>query len=407
MLHVPVEYAKALEEVLRKIGLPSLDLSENALRTKEGKRWVERVARSVSEISRGLTRDRDTFIAGRYLSDKDLHEAYLAYFTTTNLLKPWPTLRELAWSGFFRGRTQLRHLDIGTGTGAAIWSLATYLKHEHPGVLRLNSIATDLLKQNIETVRRFAENIGPKLNPLQLNISTDLWTLPSALPPAWEKFDVITMMNVLNEVSEDSDATIIQSIESLLAEGGAVIMIEPSAKEPSRRALRFRDRMVAEGYHVYSPCTKNGGCPALLEEDNWCHTAFDWERPAFIRAIDDVTGNLRLTLKSTYAVFLREDANLSDVLQGHRDFLSAGRVVSELFNEKGRARSYICNERGRREYLWNKRDKTGENREMLELKRYDLVQIQGVEVRATDVKVGQEARIHKLVGPDGCGYVDK
>jgi hypothetical protein len=119
-----------------------------------------------------------------------------------------------------------------------------------------------------------------------------------------------------------------------------------------------------------------------------------------------MTGNLRLTLKSTYAVFLRQDLNVSDLVPGGRDFFTAGRVVSELFREKGRARAYVCNERGRREYLLNKRDKSRDNTAFFELERYDLVQIQGAEEREADVRVGPEAAVHRIVGADGCEYVD-
>jgi ribosomal protein RSM22 (predicted rRNA methylase) len=400
MLHVPVEYVKALQEVLGQ------DLSENALRTPAGKRWIQRSARSVSELSHGLTKDRAAFLSERYLDRPDERDAYLAYFTTTNLLKLWPPIRELARSGFFERRDTLTHLDLGTGPGAAIWSLATFLASEYPDV-RLRTTALDNVQGNLDTVTRFSKSLKRQLSPEALDVTTHRRQLPKLDLPASETFDLITLMNVVNELPEDADTSLISALRERLTEQGAAIMIEPSAKEPSRRALRFRDRMVEHGFTVYSPCTRTGGCPALLDDDDWCHTAFEWERPDFIRAIDDLTGNLRLTLKSTYAVFVRQDLNLSDLLQGYRDYTAAGRVVSDLFKEKGRARSFVCNQRGRKEYLWMKRDKTVENREMLELKRYDLVQIEGVEERKSDVRVGSEAGIHRFVGPDGCGYVDK
>jgi ribosomal protein RSM22 (predicted rRNA methylase) len=400
MLHVPVEYVKALQEVLGQ------ELSENALRTSAGKKWLSRIAASVSELSQGLTKARTAFLSERYLERPGEREAYLAYFTTTNLLKLWPPLRELARCGFFAHRERLDHLDLGTGTGAAIWSLATWLATEHPG-LALHTTAADHVQANLDVTARFAKMLKQHLPSITMDVTTTRSQLPKLDLRASAAFDLITLMNVVNELPEEQDAQLIAALEKLLSENGTVIMIEPSAREPSRRALRFRDRMVEEGFHVYSPCTRSGGCPALGNDGDWCHTAFDWERPAFIRLIDDLTGNLRLTLKSTYAVFTRSEVNLSDVLLGQRDFFAAGRVVSDLFKEKGRARAFICNERGRREYLWMKRDRTVANREMLELQRYDLVQIQGVEERESDVRVGVEAGIHRIVGADGCGYVDK
>lgn len=379
------------------------------MRTPAAKKWLTRVAGSVAELSEGLTKDRAAFLAERYLERREEREAYLAYFTTTNLLKLWPPLRELARSGFFARHAAdaapIRHLDLGAGTGAAVWSLATFLR-EHDGI-SLSTVAVDHVQANLDVVSRFAKSLKHLLPNFALDVRTEYSRLPKLDLEPSATYDLITMMNVVNELPEESDTLLISTLLKLLSERGVAIMIEPSAKEPSRRALRFRDRMVAAGFYVFSPCTRTGGCPALEREDDWCHTAVDWLRPEFIRMIDDLTGNLRLTLKSTYSVFVRQDMNLSDAILGHRDFWESGRVVSELFKEKGRARAYICNERGRKEYLWMKRDKSVANREMLQLERYDLVQIEGVEERQSDVLVGQQAGIHRIVGPDGCGYVDK
>ncbi len=244
-------------------------------------------------------------------------------------------------------------------------------------------------------------------------------------------------MNVLNEVDEAHDANIIAMLGSRLAAGGAIVMIEPASREESRRALRFRDRMVEAGFHVYAPCCRTGGCPALEDEDNWCHTEIAWERPEFIKAIDDEVGTLRLSLKSTYAVFFREDVNVVDFSNesardrrsfdsvnflppgrkeiysaqddnsGGARFLKTGRVVSERFDEKGRVRMFICNERGRNEYVMNKRDKSAGNRDALKAERYDLVQIEGVEERQHDVKIGMDGVFHTLINAEGCEIVDK
>jgi ribosomal protein RSM22 (predicted rRNA methylase) len=221
-----------------------------------------------------------------------------------------------------------------------------------------------------------------------------------------EKYDLITMMNVLNEVDESVDTMLIDTLRALLADGGAVIMIEPSTREQSRRALRFRDRLVENGMHIYAPCTRKGNCPALVEEDDWCHTEVRWQRPNFIKAIDDLAGTLRLSLKSTYAVALSEDRNLADVKLGCRDFLTAGRIVSEVADEKGRVRMTICNDRGKPEYVLNKRDKSETNATVRSAKRYDLVTIEAIEIREHDVKIGGETVFNIESGPDGCGYVD-
>src|SRR5258708_7741986 len=103
-LVVPDAYIAALEEVLK------MNLGSDHLRERETKQRIERLAVKVAELSEGLTRDRANFFATKYLKDAGLREAYLAYYTTTNLLKIWPPLRELAIGGFF-DRPAMKVLD--------------------------------------------------------------------------------------------------------------------------------------------------------------------------------------------------------------------------------------------------------------------------------------------------------
>ncbi|MDP4199780.1 MAG: small ribosomal subunit Rsm22 family protein [Bacteroidota bacterium] len=398
MLQLPREYTVALEEVL------GLRLIDDRPASKETRTKLARIARDVIQLSEGLTKSREEFVRSEYLRDEDQQQAYFLYYTTTNLLKLWPPLRELARSGFFANRSELHHLDLGTGTGAAIWGLATYLEREQPAISTLHADARDKLARNLRTVGQFASNLKMSLD---LRVSTSQIDLTAlAIAKDDRTFDLISLMNVLGEIDEMQDAEIIAFIDRSLAEHGAAIMIEPASREVSRRALRFRDRMVAAGFHVFSPCCRSGDCPALEDENNWCHTEIPWKRPGFIQTIDDVAGTLRLSLKATYAVFLREDVNLSDSFQAHRDLSSVGRVVSERFDEKGRHRGFICNELGRWEYVMNKRDKSTTNRPVTKLERYDLVQISGVEVREHDVKIGHESEVRVISNAECSGSVD-
>ena len=405
MLTLPSSYQHALETVLRQ------KLDESSLRSASGKRFIEQVAAGVAKISGGLTRDREAFIAGRYLKDKGLRDAYLAYYTTTNLLKLWPPMRELAQSGFFGGRDTLRHLDIGSGTGAAVWGMASYLDAEQPGVKAHDVLATDLLGENLRIIEKLHTPFAYALQGLACSAETEVLDTASRFPASIRErtFDIITLMNVVNEVVESKDIELLENLKRSLSPDGAIVMIEPATRAESRRALRFRDRAVSEsGLFVYAPCCKHGDCPALLHEGDWCHTDVGWQRPPFIEMIDALTGNLRLSLKSTYAIFRKEDKNLVEhTSHGVRDFMNVGRVVTDRFDEKGRTRFEICNVRGRKEYVRNRRDRTAANGEVAAIELYDLVSAAPVEEREHDVKLTGETVLHILSRADGCGYVDK
>lgn len=407
MLELPQKYIHALEEVL------SIKLSENALIKKGPNRQkLERIARSVTDLSQGLTKDHSAFTVSRYLSDRDMRTAYLLYYMSTNLLKLWPPLRELEAGGFFAGRRSIKHLDIGSGTGTAVWSALLFVEEYLKEVEAVEFYLTDLVEQNLTSAREFFRHLQPwpfrvlpdysGIDAKKITRGTKEFDELQAKGP----FDIITLMNVVNELDTEGEAERIDTLLSLLKEDGSIIMIEPSAKEQSRRALQFRDALVERGAFVYSPCTRTGGCPALQHTDDWCHTEVAWDRPAFIAFIDDLAGTLRLSLKSTYGVFLKRDQNLSDHFLAKRDFYNSGRIVSDIFREKGRSRGFICNEYGRWEYVQNKRDRGEGNKRFADAERYDLVAMNGIEQREHDRKVGEGATFHTLMSSEGARAVD-
>lgn len=401
-LIVPDDYITSLEEVL---GTP---LGKDALHTPATKRMLAEAAKTVQQISEGLTQDRASFVKSKYLKKHDQRRAYLLYYVTTNFLKLWPPLRELAQSGFF-DRNEIAHLDLGSGPGTAAFGLWSYLDSIQSST-KCSSLLTDSLDENLKeaekALRPFAKRVSNATT-----LATTTWDIRNTtIPDAVEKgapYDIITLMNVVNELPEEMDDALIDRLLSLVKDDGAIIMIEPSTREVSRRSLRFRDRSVAKGAFVYAPCTKYGGCPALIDADDWCHTEVRWERPPFIKYIDDIAGTLRLSLKYTYAVFLKQDKHLSDRHQPARNFSTTGRIVSEVFLEKGRTRLILCNQEGRREHVMNTRDKTGENREILKAERYDLVVTRNLEVREHDVKVTEGSVFNIKSDSAGASDVDK
>lgn len=386
-LQIRDEYTSALEQRL------GFDLHPANLATRNGKAYIAKKAEIVSQINEGLTKKRADFFASEYLRNKEIREGYLLYYMTTNLLKIIPPLRELAQSKFLEQTTALRILDLGTGTGAAVWGLLSYLQEEKKNI-PVEITLTDSLEENLSEAEKFSKffisSIG-HIGPLPSFQKFDLRN-PKQLPEKIKgsaPFHLITMMNVLNELDESNDMMLFEMIMSLLDEHGAVIMIEPATRTESRRLLRFRDLAVRNGATIYTPCTRQEGCPALIKEDDWCHTEMKWERPPFIKAIDDIAGTLRLSLKSTYMILRKDGVTLSNALASMDKLY---RIVSERFDEKGRVRSVLCGENGRYEHVMNKRDLSESNGDFQNLERYDLVKLSGSEVREHDIRLPKEAQ---------------
>jgi len=385
-LQISDEYIAALSQRL------GFDLSPQNLVTRNGNAYIAEKAALVSQISEGLTKSRNSFLASEYLKDKKIREAYLLYYMTTNMLKVIQPLRELALFDFFE-RESLKVLDLGTGTGAAVWGLLSYLREVRKSTL-LDITLSDSLDKNLGEAQNFSKflispishlgHIG-LIRPILSFQKFDLQKLNeiSSKIKKGAPYQLITMMNVLNELDEGNDRALLEMLTSLLDEHGAIIMIEPATRLESRRLLRFRDIATANGTTVFSPCTRQVGCPALTQEDNWCHNELDWERPAFIKAIDDITGNLRLSLKSTFIILRKDGVTLSDSLKEKNLY----RVVSKRFDEKGRIRAFLCGENGRREYVLNKRDLTYSNKDFKDVERYDVVKVAGEEIREHDNRI--------------------
>jgi ribosomal protein RSM22 (predicted rRNA methylase) len=225
-LIVPDEYIATLEEVL------SVALGKDAVHSRATKQKLQDIARSVQTISEGLTQDRDAFVRSKYLKKQDQRKAYLLYYVTTNFLKLWPPLRELAQSGFFERKT-VNHLDLGSGPGTAAFGLWSYLHQEQSGVA-CTSFLTDSLTENLSEAERSLRPFASKLST-DLKLTTALWdlrqasTIPSVVKSSGP-YDLITMMNVVNELEEVGDAQLIDSLRSVLGPTGAIIMIEPATR---------------------------------------------------------------------------------------------------------------------------------------------------------------------------------
>ena len=230
ILEVSELYTKSLEEVL------DIKLDRDSVKTRLVRSRLSKAAESVKQISEGLTCERSTFLSAQYLNDPDIRSAYLLYYTTTNFLKVIPPLRELERSDFFK-REAISVLDLGSGSGAALWGLLSYLEEEHAAPITVSAIAADVVSDNLKDIRRFYKSLAPKLTTVQSTLETmrlDLATLDRKTF-ADKKFDLIVLMNTLNELSVETEAKLFSLLPDILTENGVVLLVEPATRNESRR----------------------------------------------------------------------------------------------------------------------------------------------------------------------------
>jgi ribosomal protein RSM22 (predicted rRNA methylase) len=322
-----------------------------------GKRVPHQLSQDVLELSRRFTRERQR-PASSYMDNPQLRAAYLAYFFPVNLAKVQELLDELSpahhW-GHRNAVTSVLELGCGPGTGIIAvldWAVSRALLEES----RLECVAVDQSQQALKICRglwdHYTASFPPqpcRLQPVHGDLRRD-WTGALRQVSGAAPYDVIIMQNVLSELFVglpdriERRAGVVAAALDLLSDKGTVMLIEPALRDSSRELHQVRDRLLEKpGCTVYSPCLHECPCPALINEDDWCHEERGWSPPAWIQAIDQEVGFIKDALKFSY-VLLRKDGQTL-VERGPRLY----RVVSELRVMKGEKRAWLCHEGGRPE----------------------------------------------------------
>jgi len=376
-------------------------------------RQLKRVAEIVSSMSEYFTRKnlRKEFVFYDYLSNSEVQLGYLIYFTTTNLLKVHVPLNEISYSGFFKGRSKLEILDIGTGLGTVVMGTIIWMyeniKYFKNAEVRF--VALDKVEQNI---RKFQENLDVFLSEIQnyyqrtikITVEPAIFDIEHAFEMFHKRFDLITVANTLNEIPYEKRNKLLRLINAGIKDDGFVILIEPALMLTSRDLLDFRDKLIRQGFYIYSPCLRNLNCPALETEKDWCHTEVEWKRPEFIRQIDIFSGNYRRTLKFSYIVAGKRDVNLIDFVVGERNFKDYFRVVSQLIVEKGKKHCYLCNELGRLHCVKLDRVNSRENETFDEIERYDIITMRNFENNDGGIKITPDTEVKRIFSNEGKSY---
>jgi ribosomal protein RSM22 (predicted rRNA methylase) len=347
---------------------------------------LKRTADAVRKLSAHLndvqTRQDQRTVA--YLADPALRTAYTLYYMTANMLKLHIPLREMLLSEAFRERRELSVIDLGCGPGTGLAGLASWL----PSGVSLSYTGVDSVPQALQQVSTLGAALAEMLPGMFVStLRSDLTRLREPVG----MYDLVLMMNALNEV-QGNTLHILRSIGQLTDDHGWLVIIEPALRSTSRKLLEFRDAAVGEGWTVYSPCFRQGTCPALDGHNDWCHHDAAWERPEYMRLMDHFLGMVKLSLKFSYVVLNRSGTTLADQLHSAQPC----RVVSELAIEKGRNWCFVCGEQGRTRLRRNVRDRTEHNAAMDELRRYDIVTIDATEARGDGHQVVPETRITRL-----------
>lgn len=183
------------------------------------------------------------------------------------------------------------HVDVGGGTGAAVWAAEAIWTDDDGreghdgsdgsdgsdgrGTGRTTSVL-DWAEPALALGRELAAGSGlPALRDVEwrrTRIGTGL-KLPEC--------DLVTVSYVLNELSPaDRTALVAEAARA----GQAVVIVEPGTPDGYERVIAARDLLIGAGLRVAAPCPHSDACPIEPGTD-WCHFAARVSRSSLHRQV--------------------------------------------------------------------------------------------------------------------------
>lgn len=220
-------------------------------------------------------------------------------------------------------------LDIGGGTGAALWAAAEVFP----------SLAEVTVFDQVEEALRLGRDLAAGATAAAMRSAA--WRRTSfAAREAFGGADLVTISYVLSELSPEGQADLV----ARSAEGAeAVAIIEPGTPDGHRRILAARDVLIEAGLTVVAPCPHQHVCP-LAEGTDWCHFSTRINRTSLHRRLKG--GELG-----------HEDEKFCYVIASRTAHAPApGRVLRHPLKRKGLVTLQVCTaEDGMRQALVSKR----------------------------------------------------
>jgi hypothetical protein len=320
---------------------------------------IAKAARAVETLHEGLVGRRELATAATY-RDRAHLGAYLLWWWPQTYAKVRSALR-LA-PGLPR---PARILDIGSGPAPAALAILDAVSGE--------AVAIDSSEAALSEARALAS--GASLRTVRGEAA--------AARSAGGDFDLAVLANVLVEIPEARRDALLDSLP--VRPAGSVLLLEPALRETGRALLAFRDRALERGWYATAPCLTQRPCPALASPRDWCTASAEWDPPEHVRQLADATG-------------LRADEGLSYaplVLARIRPAGESGlwRVVGIAPREKGKKRLWVCSDEGRLPLVRLDRDAAPANATFDDLRRGDLVRVEGADLRPDGLRIGPSSRV--------------
>jgi ribosomal protein RSM22 (predicted rRNA methylase) len=273
--------------------------------------------------------------------------AYLVYFLPLNHARVQAVVQQGVRQGFFEGLDIA--VDFGAGFGTASLALPAHF-------------------QNYTLVEK-AKEVCSRYDFLPKEKTTWLSTFEKLAAP--EKSLAIFSYS-LTELAE---------LPAWARHAEALMLLEPSTQQDGRALLALRQKLLADGYHMWAPCPHQLACPLYVNsKTDWCHDRIFFDAPTWFTAIEQHLPMKNQTLTMSYLLARRMPPPPPRAP-------TVGRTVGDLLKEKGKDRQLICKDDQRDFFAWM--HKHGDSQE---IPRGELVEM------PTEVqKVANELRVRQPI----------
>ncbi len=260
--------------------------------------------------------------AGPYLRDTRSCAAYSLFFAPqtyarmTHLLAELPPVPET--------EKPLRVLDLGCGTGGASWALLDHLGNR-PVALSAWDQSRPALRCLHDLFTALRRGRWPEAT---------LRTTPAPLQDfagSSEKYDVILIHYVLNELPAEEQRLLLSRAGRALAPGGRLILCEPLVHDAGDFMRELRAYALGDlGLHLLAPCPHALECPL----DGPCHDVRTWQISQALQILNRTLHRDLRHLAYSLLVLSPEPPARSDTL--------CARLVGSPTHAKGQTVSPAC-----------------------------------------------------------------
>jgi ribosomal protein RSM22 (predicted rRNA methylase) len=159
-------------------------------------------------------------------------------------------------------------VDLGGGTGAAVWAAAAVWP----------SLRTATVLEQSPHAIAFGRALARRAAAPAVRHA--MWERVDLRLAELRRADLVTVSYVLGELTPAARDDLVGRV------GGTVVIVEPGTPAGHARILAARDVLLGRGLRILAPCPHDLGCPLPAGRD-WCHFAARVNRSALHRRLKD------------------------------------------------------------------------------------------------------------------------